>query len=92
MNTPLQTDVLIIGGGIAGPAVAAALRGRGLKTLLIERSAEPADTARGDHLQPRVCEVLDKWGVLPELFKAGAEKRLGSKWLSSAGDLLHHET
>jgi len=90
MNTPLQTDVLIIGGGIAGPAVAAALRGKGLKTLLIERSGEPADTARGDHLQPRVCEVLDRWGVLEDLFKAGAEKRLGSKWMSSDGELLHH--
>lgn len=90
MNTPLQTDVLIVGGGIAGPAAAAALRGRGLKTLLIERSADPADTARGDHLQPRVGEILSDWGVLAKLFEAGAEKRLGSRWLSSGGELLHH--
>ena len=90
MNTPFQTDVLIVGGGIAGPAMAASLKGKGLKTLLIERSTEPADTARGDHLQPRVCEILDDWGVLPKLFAAGAEKRLGSKWLSADEELLHH--
>ena len=90
MNTPFHTDILIVGGGIAGPAMAAALKGSGLKTLLIERSADPADTARGDHLQPRVCEILDNWGLLPKLFAAGAEKRLGSKWFSAEGDLLHH--
>ena len=46
-------DVAIVGGGIAGPAMACALAPTGLRVLLIERSSEALDTERGDHLQPQ---------------------------------------
>ena len=87
-GAPEQVDVAIVGGGIAGPAMAAALASTGWRVLLVERSADPIDTARGDHLQPQTCEWLQEWGVLDELFARGAEKRLGACYLTPAGDTV----
>ncbi|MBT8444438.1 MAG: FAD-dependent monooxygenase, partial [Gammaproteobacteria bacterium] len=66
----------------------AAAADAGYRTLLIERSADPLDTARGDHLQPISCEALERWGVLGRMFERGAEKRLGSRWLLPDGELV----
>ena len=81
----INTDILIIGGGVAGSALACGLRRKGYRVVLIEKSNKPQDTARGDHLQPYVCEILDKWGVLDHFFQAGAEKRGGSLWYDCKG-------
>jgi len=85
-RSDIETDILVVGAGIAGSALACALRNSGLKITLIDKSDEPLDTARGDHLQPHTCEVLERWGVLDEFFKHGAEKRMGAIWYSSAGE------
>jgi 2-polyprenyl-6-methoxyphenol hydroxylase-like FAD-dependent oxidoreductase len=84
----IDCDVAIVGGGIAGPALAAALANSGYSVVLIERSADPLDTARGDHLQPVTCEHLARWGVLETMFERGAEKRLGSRWQTADGELI----
>ncbi len=84
----MEPDIVIMGGGIAGPALASGLRGRGYSIVLIEQSDDPLDTARGDHLQPRTCEILDRWQVLDRFFERGAEKRLGARWLASDGEEL----
>jgi 2-polyprenyl-6-methoxyphenol hydroxylase-like FAD-dependent oxidoreductase len=81
-------DVAIVGGGIAGPAMACALASTGWRILLVERSADPIDTARGDHLQPKTCEWLAQWGALDELWSRGAEKRLGARYLTADGDTV----
>jgi len=81
-------DLAIVGGGIAGPALAAAVADEGYRILLIERSANPLDTARGDHLQPVTCEALERWGVLERMFARGAEQRLGSRWYMADGQLV----
>ncbi len=81
-------DVAIVGGGIAGPAMACALAGTGAAVLLVERSSQALDTARGDNLQPKSCEWLETWGVLEEMWALGAEKRLGARYLTTQGDLV----
>ena len=48
----INTEVLIIGGGVAGSAAACALSKKGYEVLLLEKSEKPQDTARGDHIQP----------------------------------------
>lgn len=83
-------DVVIVGGGIAGPALACALAPTGASILLVERDPAPPDTARGDHLQPRACEWLAEWGVLDTLLELGAERRLGSRYLDPDGALVLH--
>ena len=85
-------DILIVGAGIAGATIAAGLRKKGYSIVQIENSKSNLDTARGDHLGPRVVEVLDKWDILKYFFDAGAEKRLGAKWFNSNGDLIHHSS
>ena len=92
VKIPIETDVLIAGAGIAGAALAAGLRGSGLRVMVLEKSAEPLDTARGDHLQPSTLEILERWGVLEALVAGGAEQRLGSVWYSAAGDELLHSS
>lgn len=82
----IETDILIVGAGIAGSALACALRRSGMTVTLLDKSDKPLDTARGDHLQPRTCEILESWGVLDDFFAAGAEKRAGALWLSPEGD------
>lgn len=84
----IETDILIIGAGIAGSALACALRDSGLRVLAIDKSDQPLDTARGDHLQPHTCELLQRWGVLQDFFDAGAEKRSGAIWYTSEGECL----
>jgi 2-polyprenyl-6-methoxyphenol hydroxylase-like FAD-dependent oxidoreductase len=83
-------DVAIVGGGIAGPAMACALAPTGWRVLLVERSGEPPDTARGDHLQPKTCEWLAEWGVLDDMWTLGAEKRLGACYLLPDGEVVLH--
>jgi 2-octaprenyl-6-methoxyphenol hydroxylase len=82
----IETDVLIIGAGIAGSALACGLRNSGMRVVLIDKTDKPLDTARGDHLQPRTCEILERWGVLQNFFDNGAEKRAGAIWMTPDGD------
>ena len=84
----INTEVLIIGGGVAGSAAAYALSKKGYEVLLLEKSEKSQDTARGDHLQPAVCEILGKWDVLDQFFKSGAKKRAGSLWFDEDANFL----
>lgn len=86
----LQPDILIAGAGIAGATIAAGLRKRGYAVVHLEASEQPLDTARGDHLGPKVVETLASWDILEAFLAAGAEKRLGAKWLTPDGELIMH--
>ncbi|MFC8453789.1 FAD-dependent oxidoreductase [Kitasatospora sp. NPDC057223] len=67
MAIPERIDVVVVGGGIAGSALAAALAGDGLDVLLLERQTVYRDKVRG--------EVINCWGVA-ELLQLGFEKHL----------------
>lgn len=60
-----SVDAVIVGGGIAGSALAAALAGDGHEVLLLERQTGYRDKTRG--------EVINCWGVV-ELLRLGLEK------------------
>ena len=62
MEYSTQVDIGIVGAGIAGAALAAALTGQGLSVALLERRTGPLDTARGEHIQPALLPVLKRWG------------------------------
>lgn len=88
----IESDVLIVGAGIAGSALACALRNSGYSVVLIDKSDRPLDTARGDHLQSRTCEILDRWGVLGKFFDNGAQRRAGAIWKTPSGEEIMRST
>ncbi|GAA2243855.1 FAD-dependent oxidoreductase [Kitasatospora cystarginea] len=72
-NTPdlhaadADTDVLIVGAGPTGLALALDLARRGVAAHLVERGTALFPGSRGKGLQPRTLEVLDDLGVLAEI-------------------------
>lgn len=68
----MQTrDVVIVGGGIAGSAIAAALAPAGVDVLVIERQVEYRDRVRGEYLQPWGVAEARRLGVEQTLLDAG---------------------
>src|SRR5688500_6370372 len=65
-------DVLIVGGGVGGAALALALAQHEVRVLVIERRAGPGNINRGDSLLPAVTRHLKKWGALDRFIAAGA--------------------
>jgi 2-polyprenyl-6-methoxyphenol hydroxylase-like FAD-dependent oxidoreductase len=84
----LPCDILICGAGIAGSALACALRDRGYKVVQVELSDRPLDTARGDHFQCVVVDILERWGALNAFWAAGAEKRHGAIYYTDKDEML----
>ena len=81
-------DIAIVGAGIAGSALSAALADSGLSIVVLDKRTNSLDTARGDAIQPVMCETLDKWVVLQALIDAGAEKRYATRWFDSQGSQI----
>jgi len=84
----LPCDILIVGAGIAGSALACGLRDRGYSVVQVELSDRPLDTARGDHFQCVVVEILEQWGALQAFWDAGAEKRHGAIYYTNTNEVL----
>lgn len=81
MNT-IETQVVIVGGAVAGSSLACALAHRGIQSVLIEKHKTPTDLNRGDGMQPRSLEILEAWGALAAFEQAGAIEAYGIE--------LHH--
>ena len=62
---PLSTDVLVIGGGPAGSAVATRLADAGHDVTLVEKRAEGRHKSCGDLLSPRAVAELGRLDVKP---------------------------
>ncbi len=84
----IETDILIVGGGVAGAALACALRHQNYRITLVEQRKEKLDTARGDHFQPYTVELLARWGVLNKFLERGAGKRIGHEFRTAGGETL----
>ena len=64
-------DVIIVGGGIAGCALATTLARSGLAVAVLERDAEPVDRVRGEYMPPWGVIELKRLGLLDALIGAG---------------------
>jgi len=64
-------DVIIVGAGIGGSALAAALAGGGLEILLLEKSESYTDRVRGEALPPWGIAEATRLGLRDALLAAG---------------------
>jgi 2-polyprenyl-6-methoxyphenol hydroxylase-like FAD-dependent oxidoreductase len=66
-----QVDVLIVGAGPTGLALAAQLAAHGVRPRLVDRSHDRVHESRALAIQPRTLEVLAGFGVTEELLARG---------------------
>ncbi|TYB66757.1 rifampin monooxygenase [Nonomuraea sp. PA05] len=66
-------DVIIAGGGPTGSMLAAELRLRDVRVLVLEKDAEPAKHVRSLGLHIRTIEVMDQRGVLERFLEHGTK-------------------
>jgi 2-polyprenyl-6-methoxyphenol hydroxylase-like FAD-dependent oxidoreductase len=74
MNTP-EFDVVIVGAGPTGLALAAALALRRLRVAVLDRQAEGANTSRAAVIHAHTLEALEGIGVSEELVRRGVHAR-----------------
>jgi hypothetical protein len=70
-NLPEQTQVVVVGAGPTGLALACSLMARGVDVVAVDRAAEGAHTSRAAVVHARTLEVLDEIDVSPELVRLG---------------------
>lgn len=58
-----DTDVLVVGAGPAGLALALCLARRGVRSILLERRAGPSEHPRAHYVTTRTMELFGLWGV-----------------------------
>jgi 2-polyprenyl-6-methoxyphenol hydroxylase-like FAD-dependent oxidoreductase len=63
----VEADVVVVGSGPTGLALACALQAAGVAVRILDGAASPAVTSRALGLQPRGVEVLDRLGALGDL-------------------------
>ena len=66
-----DSDVVVVGGGIAGGALACALARGGLRVTVLERSTEYRDRVKGEYLQPWGVAEAQRIGLFDALLAAG---------------------
>lgn len=64
-------DVAVVGGGIAGSALATVLARKGIAVAVLERDLAPADKVRGEYMAPWGVAELKRLGLLDVLQAAG---------------------
>jgi 2-polyprenyl-6-methoxyphenol hydroxylase-like FAD-dependent oxidoreductase len=69
---PRTTEVLIVGAGPVGLALAASLQARGVDVVLLDKAAEVSKTSRAAVIHARTLEMLHSIDVSDELVRRGA--------------------
>ncbi|MCX4775676.1 FAD-dependent monooxygenase [Streptomyces sp. NBC_01264] len=73
-------DVLVVGAGPTGLALALDLTRRGVRALVVERADALFPGSRGKGLQPRTLEVFDDFGVGDAVREASDHAPIGLIW------------
>ena len=68
---PDRTEVLVVGAGPVGLAVAASLAGHGRDVTVVDRQAKGANTSRAAVIHARTLEMLERIGVSDRLTGLG---------------------
>jgi 2-polyprenyl-6-methoxyphenol hydroxylase-like FAD-dependent oxidoreductase len=76
----VNTDVLVVGAGPSGLALAIDLARRGVRALVVERGDALSPGSRGKGIQPRTLEVLYDLGALDAVRTAGGPYPVRQTW------------
>lgn len=79
------SDVVIVGGGPVGLALAVQTASRGLSTVVLERHRYPVDKACGEGLMPAGVAVLERLGVRQKLTDEDASPFAGIRYVQEDG-------
>ena len=85
----VDCDVVIIGSGVLGSALATTMARNGRQVTVIERDLKEPDRIVGELLQPGGCQALEKLGLEGECLCAGGG---GSSTLVACDVLLDGST
>lgn len=66
-----ETEVVIVGGAVAGASMAHALAEYDVSSVIFERLAQIPEVNRGDVLQPLTLSLFDRWGVYKHVTEMG---------------------
>ena len=96
IKTVMETEMLVIGGGLGGLVCAASGAESGVKTLLIEKRAMFAHTKNefgglGSRLQKQAGSVTDKWELIRDarMFSSNyIDERLWRLWADESGEAI----
>ncbi|KAI1146765.1 FAD binding domain-containing protein [Nemania diffusa] len=66
-----KVDVLIVGAGPSGLAIAVSLARQGVSFRILDKAAGPLSAGRADGVQPRFLETIATWGLAPEIHEEG---------------------
>ncbi|WP_327325653.1 FAD-dependent monooxygenase [Streptomyces sp. NBC_01210] len=75
-----EHDVLIVGAGPTGLALACDLARRRVRALVVEQSDTLFPGSRGKGIQPRTMEVFDDLGVVDAVLASGGRAPVGMVW------------
>ena len=75
-----EIDILVVGAGPTGLMLANQLARRGLKPLIIDRHAGPAEQTRAMAVQARTMEIYANMGVIDEALARGAVTGAANMW------------
>ena len=69
-----DADVIVVGGGPAGSAMATHMASAGHDVLLLDKAQFPRHKACSEYANPATADLLDDLGVLGEVILAGADR------------------
>ncbi|RDV08706.1 FAD-binding protein [Arthrobacter sp. RT-1] len=74
-NIKASTDVLVVGGGMAGLAGALALKENGADVTLVEVAPAFGEVGAGLQMAPNASRVLKRWGLLEKALEIGVQPK-----------------
>jgi geranylgeranyl reductase family protein len=80
-----RRDVIVVGGGPAGSAVATFLRQQGHDVLLLDAARFPRDKVCGEAVSPQAWPLLDAMGATPEIEARRPHRLRGMRLTSPDG-------
>ena len=86
-----MTEVIIVGAGPAGSALATLLAQRSIDTLLLDKATFPRKKICGDYLSPGTICLLDQLNLLHQVQAAGAQRLWGMTVTSPDGTTFRAE-